>query len=858
MSSLLTAGQVRLAARAASRHDAIDQAGALLVEAGVIEPAYVASLHGREQVSNTYLGHGVAIPHGLQEDRHLIRRTGVAVLQLPEGVEWRDGERARLVVAIAAQSDQHIVLLQRLTRLIGDPARLAQLLATRDPLAIVKVLDGDAGAAPAAGSAAIVHATPADYAERVELVLDYPHGLHARPASAWVASAKRFQAALRVRHGNSAADPKNLVSLLQLGATANAELVLSAQGVDAAEALAALKRTIEALSAEEHARADAAKLRRQQAQPALWTPRDPATVIEGVGAGPGFVAGPVRLMRSRTLQIEDRADDPLDAATRLEAALASTARELEALARETGARLGEAEGAIFAAQRELLDDAALLDETARLVVDGHGLAWSWHRATEQQAAKLAALPDPLLAARAADLRDVARRVLGHLGDADVEGSADVSGDGAGQGAPAILIAEDLTPSDTAQLDPAVTLGFCTVAGGPTSHTAILARTMGVPAAVACGAALLALRDGEHVVLDGNAGRLYAGVSAADSERAAEAQRRFVEAQHRAAANRALPAATLDGHVLEIGANITRPAQVKAAIENGADGVGLMRTEFLFLERHDAPDEEEQYACYRQMVEASGGRHLIIRTLDIGGDKQVPYLNLPRESNPFLGVRGLRLCLRRPELFVPQLRALYRAAMHGPLWIMFPMVSTLDEARQAIALAETVRAELDAPKVPLGIMVETPSAAALADHFAELVDFFSIGTNDLTQYVLAIDREHPELARMAESLHPAVLRMIAQTVDGARRHRKWVGVCGGLAGEPLGAAILAGLGVDELSMSVRDIPAVKTRLRASRLDALRALARRALDAADVDAVRALDGGEVSEGGPAGETRDEAAA
>ncbi|WP_186075567.1 phosphoenolpyruvate--protein phosphotransferase [Burkholderia gladioli] len=855
MSSLLTAGQVRLAARAASRHDAIDQAGALLVEAGVIEPAYVASLHGREQVSNTYLGHGVAIPHGLQEDRHLIRRTGVAVLQLPDGVEWRDGERARLVVAIAAQSDQHIVLLQRLTRLIGDPARLAQLLATRDPLAIVNVLDGDAGAAPAAGSAAIVHATPADYAERVELVLDYPHGLHARPASAWVASAKRFQAALRVRHGDSVADPKNLVSLLQLGATANAELVLSAQGVDAAEALVALKRTIEALSAEEHARADAAKLRRQQAQPALWTPRDPATVIEGVGAGPGFVAGPVRLMRSRTLQIEDRADDPLDAATRLEAALASTARELEALARETGARLGEAEGAIFAAQRELLDDAALLDETARRVVDGHGLAWSWHRATEQQAAKLAALPDPLLAARAADLRDVARRVLGHLGDADVEGSADVSGDGAGQGAPAILIAEDLTPSDTAQLDPAVTLGFCTVAGGPTSHTAILARTMGVPAAVACGAALLALRDGEHVVLDGNAGRLYAGVSAADRERAAEAQRRFVEAQHRAAANRALPAATLDGHVLEIGANITRPAQVKAAIESGADGVGLMRTEFLFLERHDAPDEEEQYACYRQMVEASGGRHLIIRTLDIGGDKQVPYLNLPHESNPFLGVRGLRLCLRRPELFVPQLRALYRAAMHGPLWIMFPMVSTLDEARQAIVLAETVRAELDAPKVPLGIMVETPSAAALADHFAELVDFFSIGTNDLTQYVLAIDREHPELARMAESLHPAVLRMIAQTVDGARRHRKWVGVCGGLAGEPLGAAILAGLGVDELSMSVRDIPAVKTRLRASRLDALRALARRALDAADVDAVRALDGGEV---GPAGEARDEAAA
>ncbi len=845
MSSLLTAEQVRLAARAASRHDAIDQAGALLVAAGVIDPAYVASLHGREQVSNTYLGHGVAIPHGLQEDRHLIRRTGVAVLQLPDGVEWRDGERARLVVAIAAQSDEHIVLLQRLTRLIGDPARLQALLEAGDAQVIVAALDGDAQAtATAPGSAAsadIVTATPADYTERVELVLDYPHGLHARPASAWVATARRFQAALRVRHGTSAADPKNLVSLLQLGAGANAPLVLSAQGVDAADALAALRRTVQSLSAEEHARADAARLRRQQAQPALWTPRDPATVIEGVGAGPGFVAGPLRVLRAQRLEVEDRPGEPLEAATRLDAALAGTARELDSLARETTARLGEAEGAIFAAQRELLNDAALLDEAARLVMDGHGVAWAWHRAAEQQAARLAALPDPLLAARASDLRDVARRVLRQLGEG---GAADAGEHG---DVPAILIAEDLTPSDTAQLDPAVTLGFCTVSGGPTSHTAILARTLGVPAAVACGPGLLGLRDGDHAVLDGNAGRLYLGVSEADRERAREAQLRLVEEQRRAAANRALPAATLDGHVLEIGANITRPAQVKAAIENGADGVGLMRTEFLFLERHDAPDEDEQYACYREMVTASAGRRLIIRTLDIGGDKQVPYLNLPHESNPFLGVRGLRLCLRRPDLFVPQLRALYRAAKDGPLWIMFPMVSTLDEARQAAALAETVRAELDAPKVPLGIMVETPSAAALADRFAELVDFFSIGTNDLTQYVLAIDREHPELARMAESLHPAVLRMIAQTVAGARRHRKWVGVCGGLAGEPLGAAILAGLGVDELSMSVRDIPAVKTRLRAARLDALQALAQRALDCGEVHEVRALEAGEIAGNG-----------
>lgn len=840
MSPLLTAELVRLGAGPGSKHDAIREAGALLVAAGVIEPGYVDSLQGREQVSNTYLGSGVAIPHGLQEDRHLIRRTGVAVLQVPEGVEWQGGERARLIVAIAAQSDEHIALLQRLTRLIGDPAQLERLLTARDPQIVVDALNGVSLTATSS-SATPTATTPADYDHRLDLILDYPHGLHARPASAWVATAKRYQSALRVRNGSVAADPKNLVSLLQLGATAQARLVLSAQGGDAAEALAALRRTIESLAAEEHERAAAARSRREAAQPALFTPEDPATVIEGVGAGPGFVAGPVRVVRHARLDIEDRPGDVLDASRRLEKALADTAAELDALARETTTRLGAAEGEIFAAQRELLNDADLLGDAARLTVEGHGIEWSWHRAAESRAAQLAALPDPLLAARATDLRDVARRVLKHL-DENTANQHAASGAMA-TGTPAILIAEDLTPSDTAQLDPAVTLGFCTVSGGPTSHTAILARTLGVPAAVACGAKLLDVADGAHAVLDGNAGRLYVGVSARDAERARQTALRLAEERARTAANRALPATTLDGHAFEIGANITRPSQVADALAHGADGVGLMRTEFLFLERHDAPSEDEQYACYRQMVQASGGRRLIIRTLDIGGDKQVPYLNLPHETNPFLGVRGVRLCLRRPDLFVPQLRALYRAAKEGPLWIMFPMVSTLDEAHAAIALAETVRAELDAPKVPLGIMVETPSAAALADHFAQAVDFFSIGTNDLTQYVLAIDREHPELARNAESLHPAVLRMIRQTVEGARRHRKWVGVCGGLAGDALGAAILAGLGVDELSMSPRDIAAVKARLRGERLDSMQALAARALECGDVDAVRALDAADV---------------
>jgi multiphosphoryl transfer protein len=835
MPTLLTPELIRLDARAESKQEAIDQAGRLLVEAGYVEPAYIDSLHAREQVANTYLGHGIAIPHGVPEHRHLIRRTGVAVLRVPDGVDWQSGERARIVVAIAAQSDEHIALLQRLTRVIGDEGKLAVLLNASHPQAVIDALSDASERTQDNGhrgdSAAALASTPADFDARFELVLDYPNGLHARPASAWVATAKRYQAAIRIRHEHTVADAKSLVNLLQLGATAHARLVVSANGPDAQSALDSLRRTIESLCAEEHERAAAAKARRAQAHAALWTPSDPATVFMGIGAGPGFAVGALRVLRSDAPDVADRPIDILTDSRQLEAAIVGTASELDALARETQLRLGATEGAIFTAQRELLNDAELIDEAARLIAEGHGAAWAWHSASEARANTLANLPDPLLAARAIDIRDVARRVLHHLGHSTQSRPPG--------GGPSILIAEDLTPSDTATLDPAVTLGLCTALGGPTSHTAILARTLGVPAAVACGAAVLEVADGTNAVLDGNTGRLYVGVSDNDMARAHMVVRELADKAKRQAADRALPAMTLDGHIIEIGANVTRPAQVRDAIARGADGVGLVRTEFLFLERHSAPDEDEQYACYRALVDASAGRQLIVRTLDIGGDKQVPYLNLPHETNPFLGIRGARLCLRRPDLFVPQLRALYRAAQHGPLWIMFPMISTIAEARQAIALAETVRAEVGAPRVPLGIMIETPSSAAIADRLAACVDFFSIGTNDLTQYTLAIDREHPELAPMADSLHPAVLRLIRQTVDGAREHGKWVGVCGGLAGDPLGAAILAGLGVDELSMSAGDIAAVKARLRRSRADQLQHLAAQALACDDASDVRALD-------------------
>ncbi|MHA6826799.1 phosphoenolpyruvate--protein phosphotransferase [Ralstonia pseudosolanacearum] len=827
-SPLICAERIRLQQRATDKTSAIRAAGRLLADTGCIDPAYIDSLLRRETVANTFLGHGVAIPHGMGEDRHLIRQTGIAVLQFPDGLEWHPGQTTHLVFAIAAQSDEHITLLRRLTRLLNDDARLRQLFSTQRAEDIVAALSQDAPA-PAAS------APGGDLAERLTLTLDYPSGLHARPAAQWVETARRFAARVQVRHGAETADAKNLVALLQLGLAAGAALTLSAEGPDARAALTALQHTIRSLTAQERAQAarDTQAARTRQIARG-WQPAADLPAIGGIGASPGLAIGTVHVMQPGVSAIPDHPVPLATGGDLLDRALADTRAELAALARDTAARLGEAEAGIFKAQAELLGDTDLMTLTCQAMVEGHGVAWSWHHAVERLAERLAALGNPLLAARAADLRDVGRRVLGHL-DPALRGTAQALPDG-----PCILVAQDLSPSDTAALDTRRIAGIVTAQGGPTSHTAILTRTLGIPAVVAAGPAVLDVASGTQAIVDGSGGQLYldpdaaavAGAEAWLQEDAARAQREQAE--------RGLPARTRDGHAVEIAANVNLPAQAIEAVTLGAEGVGLMRTEFLFLERDHAPDEDAQHEVYAAMLGALGGRPLIVRTLDIGGDKQVPHLNLPKEENPFLGVRGARLLLRRPDLMEPQLRALYRAACGGgPLSIMFPMITSLGEVIALRAACERIRAELDAPAVPLGIMVEVPAAALLADQLAEHVDFFSIGTNDLTQYTLAIDRQHPDLAAEADSLHPAVLRLIQLTVQGAARHGRWVGVCGGLAGDPFGALLLTGLGVHELSMSPRDIPAVKARLRDAHVRQLTELAGQALACASAEDVRALE-------------------
>ena len=816
------------------RDSAIRDAGQLLVQAGCIEPAYIDSLLRRETLANTFLGHGVAIPHGMPEDRHLIRQTGIAVLQIPDGLDWNPGQTTHLIFVIAARSDEHLQLLRQLTRLLQDAARLQQLFETGDVQEMIAALAEVESRELVNGNCMTV---TSDLSEHFEWTTDYPNGLHARPATQWVKTARQFSARIQIRRGDETADPKNLISLLQLGLAYGDVITVSADGHDAIEALTRLNKLIIDLSTKEQAEAAlAVHKKKADATPFNWTPNGNPRVICGLSASPGIAIGKAHVLTPEKFVVPDRPILLRDAGDQLDAALDATRAALAVLVINTTDKLGAAQADIFKAQAALLDDIDLITQTCELLVAGHGVAWSWHHASEQLANQLAALGNPLLAARAADLRDVARRVLKHI-DPRLHAPSlmDLPE------ADCILIATDLSPSDTATLDTSRVIGLATAHGGPSAHTAILARTLGLPAIVAGGATLLDIPNGTSVILDGQAGCIYLQPDAADIASA----RQWMELQRqrklRESAERNLPAQTRDGHTTEIGANINLPEQVDDALNWGAEGVGLMRTEFLFLERDHAPDEEEQYRTYCSMLAALNGRPLIVRTLDIGGDKQVAHLQLPQESNPFLGIRGARLQLRRPDLLEPQLRALYRAAKGNQrLAIMFPMITSVHEVAALRSCCERIRCELDAPHISLGIMVEVPAAAVLADKLAEYVDFFSIGTNDLTQYVLAIDRQHPELAGEADSLHPAVLRLIRDTVDGARKHQRPVGVCGGLAGDAFGAALLVGLGVSELSMSPRDIPTVKSRLRRSNHSALAKLAQQALDCETADQVRALDG------------------
>ena len=555
-------------------------------------------------------------------------------------------------------------------------------------------------------------------------------------------------------------------------------------------------------------------------------------MLRGIPVSQGVSQGRVVVLnRSRIVPAKAgfETDDQAGEEARFQTALAETRKQLTAVQERLRDEFGAKEYQIFDAHLLVLEDPALMEEVGRQIRDEHHTPeYAFYTASEKYAEALSAVDDSYLSERAADIRDVTQRVLGNLmGQPQRAGVSDLT-------EPCIVVANDLTPSDTAQLDPAKVLGFVTEVGSRTSHTAILARSLQIPAVLGLGYAIEELKPGQTVLLDGFNGF----VIISPSEQTLFEYGQLVERQSSIEESldeiRTEPAKTLDGHTIILSANIERAGDVEAVRKSGATGVGLFRTEFLFINRSDLPNEEEQFQAYKKVTESLAPEPVIIRTLDLGGDKLLSHVNVAAEMNPFLGWRAIRLCLEEKDLFRTQLRAILRASAFGDLKIMYPMVSGMDELDAANVLLDDCRKQLRAEGVEfaenleIGVMIETPSAAMIADSLARCVQFFSIGTNDLIQYSLAVDRLNEKIAHLYEPTHPGILRLIKATVDAGQAQKIWTGVCGEMAGELAMVPLLIGLGVAELSVVPSLVPRVKMLIRSIEMAKARELAEFALN------------------------------
>jgi multiphosphoryl transfer protein len=814
----MTLGDIRLGAKISTKEEAIRAVGEILLSSGSIEPEYIESMLAREKTATTFLGNGLAIPHGRPQDSGRIKQTRVAVLQIPAGVSWQDGKTARLVFGIAAKSDEHIGLLRQLTGIVGDAALAEGLANTTNPQEILDAISTTGGSDE--GSEETSDFTGSE----LEVIFNNPRGFHLRPAGKFARAVQAYpgKVTLVVKRREIEADSPSRI--LALGITAGDAIRVRVEGDDETDTLSSLAALLEEINNEPQEEEISGPVGNQ------WNPeQDTVSTLKGIMAAPGLALAPT--WKWTPVDLSNRkhviGDTDSEIATLRNATL-SAHKQLIAL---TEGNLNPVQRGLFEAHASLVEDAEIRKEAEALVLAGDDALTAWKAVIETRAAKVAGMEDAYLAQRAADIRDVGLRVQKILLGVDLDPMADVH-------VPVILIADDLEPSEAAQLQVKKIKGICLKKGSPNAHAAVVSRSLGIPMLVAIGATLDSLTLGETVILDASGGRLILNPGEADITSAHAAieevgAQRDMDWEHRFE-----PAILRDGHRVEIVANIGQTSEAHHVIDSGAEGVGLLRTEFLFLDRDHAPDEEEQYQALREMIGALQGLPMIVRTLDIGGDKPVSYLGLSEQDLSFLGLRGFRLSMARPDLATTQLRAIFRAAEHGPIRLMFPMIATPNDFLRAREMTEKVRREVGGKKVELGVMIEVPSAVTMAPELAELADFFSIGTNDLTQYTLAVDRTHPLLARRADSLHPAVLRLIRDTVKAAHDKGKWVGVCGGLAADPLGALILTGLGIDELSMPPALVPQIKALLRREEFTQLAALAQKALNQRDARAVRAL--------------------
>jgi multiphosphoryl transfer protein len=820
-SDVLAEGVVRLAREMAGEELAIEAAG------GIEEPDVLGTDADRVRG---------AIERAMSEDGVLVLMDlGSALMSAEFAVELLEGAAGpvRLSAAPLVEGTVAAAVAASGGATLEEVAAEARGALAMKAAQISGDTDGSAPEPESADGAFVADAT-------AELAVRNAIGLHARPAARFVETARGFDADVRVakaggRAAGAAVGARSLTNLVALGARFGDTLVVTAAGPQAAAAVQALQE----LAADGFGdgvapapAAAAAPVTPSEAEAA--EPPVPGEVLTGVAASAGVAIGPAhRIGVGGDPPAEREPEAAEQERERLGHAISDARGAIEHDREVVAGRAGAGDAAIFDAHLALLSDDALLDPAHAAIADGATAERAFYDAVQHVAAIYRGLDEPLLQERAIDVLDVGRRVvLAIAGAAGVDAGRSASASG-------IVVADELTPAEAAGLDPERVLAIATARGSTTAHAAILARALGLPAVLGLGAGVLHVADGTTLLLDGEAGTVVVDPPA-DMVSDAQERREAAETRRAAARERAgEPAVTRDGERIEVFANLGTGTDAAHAVKLGAEGVGLLRTEFLFLGRDALPGEDEQAQTLRDIAQALKGRPLIVRTLDAGADKPLPALPMPPEDNPFLGVRGIRLALARPDVLATQFRAILRVAAEHPVKTMLPMVATLAEITAARRLLDQARADtgIDAP-MELGIMVEVPAAALAAARLAPHVDFFSLGTNDLTQYTMAAERGDARLAALLAGPQPAVLRLVAATVAGAAAHGRWVGVCGELAGDPAAAVLLTGLGVTELSMAAALIPEVKAALREVSLADARAAAQAALETDDADAARGL--------------------
>lgn len=564
-------------------------------------------------------------------------------------------------------------------------------------------------------------------------------------------------------------------------------------------------------------------------------------IFEGIPVSPGIAFGEAYVVNVEDLPIsaetipEDRIADEVK---RFETALEETEAELRALHRSLEDDLGQEHAKILDSHRMILSDDIVRKETVRRIREKKvDAAYALCTVLDSVLTTFDDIKDEYLKARAEDIRDVRKRVIGNLLGQKVEGLTKLR-------KKSIVVARNLTPSDTAGMNKKYVIAFVADIGGSTSHAAILARSFGIPAVVGLNDFSLRAKPYDQIIVDGITGHVVLHPTPETVETYKEAQVKFLEMEKELLTLKDYPAVTLDGHTIELSGNIEISDEVKDIIDHGAKGIGLFRTEYFFITRKTLPSEEEQYRYYSDVVKRLAPDSVIFRTLDIGGDKIAGWMGESKEANPFMGWRGIRFTLSRKDIFRTQLRAIYRAASHGSVRIMFPMISIVDEVVMAKKICENVRENLKRERyqigenVEIGIMIETPSAVAMADRLAREVDFFSIGTNDLIQYALAVDRGNSRISYLYDALHPSILRLLRDTVNAAHKNGIWVGICGEMPADVHGALLLIGLGLDEISASAYLIPEIKKIIRSVTFDETKSLARKALSLSTAGEVREM--------------------